>query len=80
MLLKHSRELKAEKTINGKPFFKSYMKWEDSNPTQRDKTISFWVSNLTDGICYAIKVRVEEDLANDNAEEANRAAITNKHN
>jgi len=37
------------------------------------------VSNLTDGIRYAIKVCVEKDLANDNAEEANRASITNKH-
>jgi hypothetical protein len=79
LLLKHLRDLKAEKTINGKPFYKSYMKWEDLNQTQRNKTISFWVSNLTDGIRYAIKVRVEEDLANDNAEEANRVAITNKH-
>jgi hypothetical protein len=73
------RELKAEKTINWKPFYKSYMKWEDLNQMQRNKTISFWVSNLTDGIHYAIKVHVEEDLANDNAEEANRASITNKH-
>ena len=46
---------------------------------QRNKTISFWVSNLTDGIHYAIKTCVEQDLANDNAEEANRASITNKH-
>jgi hypothetical protein len=27
--LKHLRELKAEKTVNGKPFYKSYVKWED---------------------------------------------------
>jgi hypothetical protein len=46
---------------------------------QRNKTISFWVSNLTDGICYAIKTHMEENLANDSAKEANRASITNKH-
>ena len=41
LLLKHLREVKAEKTVNGKPFFKSYMKWEELSPTQRNKTISF---------------------------------------
>jgi len=79
LLLRHLRELKAEKTINGKAFYKSYIKWEELNQMQRNKTISFWVSNLTDGIHYAIKTCVEQDLANDNAEEANRASITNKH-
>ena len=79
LLLKHLRELKAEKTVNGKAFYKSYVKWEDLNQTQRNKTISFWVSNLTDGVRFTIKLLVEADLANDNAEEANRASITNKH-
>ena len=79
LLLKHLRELKAEKTVNGKAFYKSYVKWEDLNQTQRNKTISFWVSNLTDGVRFAIKLLVEADLENDNAEEANRASITNKH-
>jgi hypothetical protein len=79
LLLKHLRELKAEKTVDGKPFYKSYVKWEDLNQTQRNKTISFWVSNLTDGVHFAIKILVEADLANDNAKEANRASITNKH-
>ena len=79
LLLKHLRELKAEKTVNGKAFYKSYVKWEDLNQTQRNKTISFWVSNLTDGVRFAIKLLVEADLAYDNAEEAIRASITNKH-
>ena len=47
--------------------------------TQRNKTISFWVSNLTDGVRSAIKTLVEFDVANKYAEEANRASITNKH-
>ena len=38
LLLKHLRELKAEKTVNGKAFYKSYVKWEDLNQTQRNKT------------------------------------------
>jgi hypothetical protein len=46
---------------------------------QRNKTISFWVANLLDGRRYAIKTHVEQDLANDNAEEANRASIINKY-
>jgi hypothetical protein len=41
LLLKHLREVKAEKTLNGKPFFASYTKWEELSPTQRNKTISF---------------------------------------
>jgi hypothetical protein len=41
LLLKHLREVKAEKTVYGKAFFKSYMKWEELSPTQRNKTISF---------------------------------------
>jgi hypothetical protein len=41
VLLEHLRELKAEKTVNGKAIFKSYIKWEELNPTQRNKTISF---------------------------------------
>jgi hypothetical protein len=32
-----------------------------------------------DGVCFAIKTLVEFDVANKNAEEANRASITNKH-
>jgi hypothetical protein len=32
-----------------------------------------------DGVRFAIKILVEAYLANDNAEEANRASITNKH-
>jgi hypothetical protein len=49
LLLKHLRELKAEKTVNGKPFYKSYVKWEDFNQTQRNKNISFWVTNTRGG-------------------------------
>jgi hypothetical protein len=64
----------AEKPVNRKPIYKSYVKWEDSNQTQGNKTIFFWVSNLPDGVCL-----VEADLANDNAEEADRASIANKH-
>jgi len=79
VLLNHLRELKAEKIINGKAFFKSYIKWEELNPTQRNKTISFWVTNLTDSVCFAIKTLVESDIANETVEEANRASITNKH-
>ena len=33
LLLKHLRELKVEKTVNGKAFFKSYIKWEELNQT-----------------------------------------------
>ncbi len=62
-MLKHLREVKAEKTVNGKAFFKSYIKWEELSPTQRNKTISFWVSNLTDGVCCAIKKLVEFDVS-----------------
>ena len=50
LLLKHLRELKAEKKVNSKAFYKSYIKWEELNQTQRNKTKSFWVSNLTDGV------------------------------
>ncbi len=79
LLLKHLREVKAEITVNGKAFFKSYMKWEELSPTQRNKTISFWVLNQTDGAHCAIKTLVEFDVANKTTEEANRASITNKH-
>ncbi len=34
LLLKHLREVKAEKTVNGKPFFKSYI-----NPEEQDYLI-----------------------------------------
>ena len=37
LLLKHLRELKPDKTVNGKAFYKSYVKWEDLNQTQRNK-------------------------------------------
>jgi hypothetical protein len=37
LLLKHLRELKAEKTVNGKPCYKSYVRWEDLNQTQRTR-------------------------------------------
>jgi hypothetical protein len=77
--MKHLRELKAKKTVNGKAFFKSYIKWEDLTPTQWNKTFSFWVTNLTDGVRFTIKTLVESDIANENLEEANRASITNKH-
>ena len=40
LLLKHLRELKAEKTVNGKGFHKSYVKLEVFNQTQRSKAIS----------------------------------------
>jgi len=36
-LLKHLRELKAEKTVNGKGLYKPYVKWEDLNQTPRKK-------------------------------------------
>jgi hypothetical protein len=36
LLLKHLRELKAEKAVNGKAFYKSSVKWEDLNQTQRN--------------------------------------------
>jgi hypothetical protein len=45
-----------------------------------NETISFWVSNLTDGARFVIKFLVEADLAIDKAEEDNRASITSKHN
>ncbi len=65
--------------MNGKGFYKSYVKWEDLNKTQRNKTISFWVSNLTDGVWFALKKLVEGDKANEAAEDANRISIMNKH-
>ena len=79
LLLKHLRELKPDKTVNGKAFYKSYVKWEDLNQTQRNKTISFWVTNLTDGVHFALKQCIEADAANESVEEANRLSITNKH-
>ncbi len=79
LLLKHLRELKPDKTVNRKAFYKSYVKWEDLNQTQRNKTIIFWVTNLTDGVRFALKQCVEADAANESAEEANRLSITNKH-
>jgi hypothetical protein len=33
LLLKHLREVEVEKTVNGKAFFKSYIKWEELNQT-----------------------------------------------
>jgi hypothetical protein len=71
LLLKHLRELKADKTVNGKAFYKSYVKWEDLNQTQKNKTICFWVTNLTDGVRFALKQCIEADAANESAEEAN---------
>jgi len=71
LLLKHLRELKPDETVNGKAFYKSYVKWEDLNQTQRNKTIIFWVTNLTDGVRFALKQCVEADAANESAEEAN---------
>jgi hypothetical protein len=71
LLLKHLRELKPDETVNGKGFYKSYVKWEDLNQTQRNKTIIFWVTNLTDGVRFALKQCVEADAANESAEEAN---------
>ncbi len=50
LLLKHLMEVKAEKKVNGKAFFESYIKWEELHPTQRNKTISFCILNLTDGV------------------------------
>ncbi len=44
------------------------MKLEELNQTQRDKSISFWVSNLTDGVCLAIKTAVKAELENNNLE------------
>ncbi len=70
LLLKHLRELKAEKTVNSKAFYKSYIKWEELNQTQRNKTKSFWVSNLTDGVQLDLRNLVEADVANETAEEA----------
>jgi hypothetical protein len=54
LLLKHLKELKAEKTVNRKACHMSYIKWEGLNQTQRNKSISFLVSHLTDGVCFAI--------------------------
>jgi hypothetical protein len=79
LLLKHLREFKPEKAVNGKAFYKSYVEWEDLNQTQRNKTISFWVTNLTVGVHFELKQCVEADAANESAEEAYRASITNKH-
>jgi hypothetical protein len=44
------------------------VKLEELNQTQRDKSISFWVSNLTDGVCLAIKTAVEAELKNSSLE------------
>jgi hypothetical protein len=62
-LLKHLRELKPDNTVNWKAFYKSYVKWEDLNQTQKNKTISFWVTNLTDGVRFALKEFFEADAA-----------------
>jgi len=54
-----------------KAFYKSYVKWEDLNQTQRSKAIIFWVTNLTDGVRFALKQCFEADAANESTEEAN---------
>jgi hypothetical protein len=37
------REVNAEKTANGKGFYKAYIKYEDFNQSQRNKIISLVV-------------------------------------
>ncbi len=63
--------------MNGKQFYKSYVNWEDVNQTQRNETISFWVSNLKDEVRFTLKNLVEADVANEAAEEANKTSIMN---
>ncbi len=54
LLFKHLRKLMREKTVYWKAFYKTSVKWVELNLTQRDKSMSFWVSNLTDDVCLAI--------------------------
>jgi hypothetical protein len=56
LLLKHVRRLTGEKRVNGKAFYKTHINWEELNQTQRDKSMNFWVSNLTDDIHVAIRL------------------------
>ncbi len=46
LLLKHLRGLKAEKTVNGKPFYKSYIKWEDLNQIRDPTAAALWSAAL----------------------------------
>jgi hypothetical protein len=62
VLFKHLTELQAEKSINGKAFYKSFIQWDELNSSQRNKTIFFWVSNLTNnGVLFSRKTLVEAD-------------------
>lgn len=65
-MLKHLLELKLEKAINGEKFYKSCIKWAELN---LNKTISFWVYNLTDDVRLAVKYLVKANSTHNTAEE-----------
>jgi len=76
LLLKHLKTLKAENTINGKLFYKTYSKWDSMSPDQRMKVFDFWANNLQADCRSSIKVQVEFDMKNETSEETNRQSVT----
>jgi hypothetical protein len=46
------KELKVEQTVNGKAFYKTYVKGEEFNHVQRDKSMSLWVSMIQNIIMW----------------------------
>jgi hypothetical protein len=71
-LLKHLKELKVEQTVNGKAFYKTYVKGEEFNHVQRDKSMSLWVSmiqniiynNVEQASRVAENATIEDDVIN----------------
>ncbi len=72
--------VKKEECINGKLFWKTYgVKWESLSIEQRNKTVVFWNTNITQEMRNKILSDAREKILIDLQDESTRQAITTKH-
>ncbi len=66
--------------INGKAFWKSYKgKWEDLSSDQKNKTVIFFETNITNEVRQRILENARQISLAENVAESNRQAMTTKH-
>lgn len=79
LVLDRLRKLKPEEIVGGKPFWKSYEKWEKLDQQKRTNAVVFVNSKLTDINRGKLYDDIRKDIANEVRDEKSRQAYTNKH-
>ena len=72
-------ELPPCEVIGGKPFWKTYTRWDKLDADQKGKALLFWNNSINDATRERVLATAREKIAAGVSEEKARQAITSKH-